>query len=114
MYDPYEASLDKSVNEDEDTSLGDLIESDSKNEIENIIINEELKKDVLDALETLNEQERKIIKLRFGIGDEKNIPHTLRETGKIMNISYERVRIVERKALNKLYVLSHEIQKLKN
>lgn len=95
------SSLDEPVNASDGKSfLGDLI-ADKKNlepmeEIEKDIYKEQLGK----WLKHLNEQEREVIELRFGL--ERNEKKTLTEIGKIMNISRERVRQIELKAIRKL------------
>jgi RNA polymerase primary sigma factor len=92
-------SLDRPVGEDEDTALGDLFASDDlepSEEVE-IALREEA---VRSALENLSEQERRVIQLRYGInGDD---PTPLREAGRRLGLSPERVRRIERKALERL------------
>lgn len=95
------SSLDEPVNASDGKSfLGDLI-ADKKNlepmeEIEKDIYKEQLGK----WLEHLNEQERDVIELRFGL--DRNEKKTLTEIGKIMDISRERVRQIELKAIRKM------------
>lgn len=95
------SSLDEPVNASDGKSfLGDLI-ADKKNlepmeEIEKDIYKEQLGK----WLEHLNEQEREVIELRFGL--DRNEKKTLTEIGKIMDISRERVRQIELKAIRKM------------
>lgn len=95
------SSLDEPVNASDGKSiLGDLI-ADKRNldpmeEIENDIYKEQLKR----WLGHLNEQERKVIELRFGL--ERYEKQTLTEIGKIMDISRERVRQIELKAIRKM------------
>ena len=60
----------------------------------------ELSGRVNDILETLSEREEKIIRLRFGIGEKAE--YTLEEIGKLFNVSRERIRQIEKKALNRL------------
>jgi RNA polymerase primary sigma factor len=92
-------SLDRPVGEDDDTALGDLFASDDlepSEEVE-IALREEA---VRSALENLSEQERRVIQLRYGInGDD---PTPLREAGRRLGLSPERVRRIERKALERL------------
>src|SRR6266511_690085 len=85
----------------EDTELGDLIEevdSDAAfNEVEDALLREEIG----DAVErVLDERERHVVALRYGL--ENGQPLSLRETGKVLGLSGERVRLIEREALRKL------------
>ena len=85
----------------EDTELGDLIEEvDSEsafNEVEDALLREEIG----EAVEkVLDERERHVIALRYGL--ENGQPLSLRETGKVLGLSGERVRLIEREALRKL------------
>jgi RNA polymerase primary sigma factor len=92
-------SLDRPVGEGEDTALGDLFTSDQPEPSEEaeITLREEA---VRRALDNLSEQERRVIQLRYGInGDE---PTALREAGRKLGLSPERVRRIEHKALERL------------
>ena len=92
-------SLDRPVGEDEDTAFGDLFASDEaepSEEVE-IALREEA---VHSALENLPEQERRVIQLRYGINGDNPTP--LREAGKQLGLSPERVRRIEHKALERL------------
>ena len=85
----------------EDSELGDLIEeTDSElpfNEVEDSLLREEIG----DAVErVLDERERHVVALRYGL--ENGQPMSLRETGKVLGLSGERVRLIEREALRKL------------
>jgi len=85
----------------EDSELGDLIEeADSEspfNEVEDSLLREEIG----DAVErVLDERERHVVALRYGL--ENGQPMSLRETGKVLGLSGERVRLIEREALRKL------------
>ena len=92
-------SLDRPVGEDEETSLGALIESDAPGVDEEVEI--ALQRDaVRSALERLPEREREVVRLRYGIdGDD---PAPLREAGRRLGISSEEVRRLERRALAEL------------
>jgi RNA polymerase primary sigma factor len=92
-------SLDRPVGEDEDTTLGALIESGERAPDEQVEIS--LREDaVRSALERLPEREREVVKLRYGIdGDD---PTPLREAGRRLGISSEEVRRIERRALTEL------------
>jgi RNA polymerase primary sigma factor len=92
-------SLDRPVGEDEDTALGDLFASDEPEPSEEaeIALREEA---VHHALENLSDQERRVIQLRYGINGDNPTP--LREAGRQLGISPERVRRIEHKALERL------------
>src|SRR5262249_32027090 len=92
-------SLDRPVGEEEDTTLGSLLASDElgpEEEVEIILREDALSR----ALEQLPEQERQVVKLRYGInGDD---PTPLSETGRRLGISQDTVRRLERRALAEL------------
>jgi RNA polymerase primary sigma factor len=92
-------SLERPVGEEGDTQLGDLLPSDAPEPIEEVEIG--LREEAVHrALENLSEQEQQVIRLRYGInGDE---PTPLREAGKRLGLSPERVRRIEHKALERL------------
>jgi RNA polymerase primary sigma factor len=92
-------SLDRPVAAESDTGLGDLLPSDDRGPVEEVEIG--LREEAVHAaLERLPDQEREVIKLRYGInGDE---PTPLREAGKRLGLSPERVRRIEHKALERL------------
>lgn len=102
------SSLDAPVNGEEGRSfLGDLIADSSLDEpldiVEQRIHHEQLGR----WLSHLSEQEQHVLKLRFGL--EGNERHTLAEIGRLMDVSRERVRQVERKALRKLHNLTRRL-----
>ena len=92
-------SLERPVGEEGDTQLGDLLPSDAPEPVEEVEIG--LRQEAVHrALENLSEQEQQVIRLRYGInGDE---PTPLREAGKRLGLSPERVRRIEHKALERL------------
>jgi RNA polymerase primary sigma factor len=92
-------SLERPVGTEGDTELGDLLPSDAPEPVEEVEIG--LRHDAVHrALENLSEQERDVIRLRYGInGDE---PTPLREAGRRLGLSPERVRRIEHKALERL------------
>jgi RNA polymerase primary sigma factor len=102
-------SLDRPVGEEEDTSLGSLIESGDRSPEEEVEIL--LQQDaVRHALERLPEREREVVRLRYGIdGDD---PAPLREAGRRLGISSEEVRRLERRALAEL-AESRELEALR-
>jgi RNA polymerase primary sigma factor len=92
-------SLERPVGEEGDTELGALLPSDAPEPVEEVEIG--LRQEAVHrALENLSEQEQQVIRLRYGInGDE---PTPLREAGKRLGLSPERVRRIEHKALERL------------
>ncbi len=93
-------SLDRPVGESEDSYFGDFIEDDRAESPVSSAGSEMLKDRIEEVLKTLTYREREIIKLRYGIGD--GYTYTLEEVGKIFNVTRERVRQVEAKAIRKL------------
>jgi RNA polymerase primary sigma factor len=92
-------SLERPVGEEGDTQLGDLLPSDAPEPVEEVEIG--LRHEAVHrALENLSEQEQQVIRLRFGING--NDPTPLREAGRLMGLSAERVRRIEHKALERL------------
>lgn len=102
------ASLDMPIGEDEETALIDIVPSEEIPSVEDIVCQRELQKEIRKAIATLNEREQKVLKLRFGIEDEKR--RTFEELGKIFHITKERVRQIEIKALGKLKHLLEKIE----
>ncbi len=95
------SSLDASVRDDEEDSvLGDFIEDEDTISPEESATGQLLKEHVKDMLGVLSEREQKILKLRFGLEDGKS--HTLEEVGQEFNVTRERIRQIEAKALAKL------------
>ncbi len=95
------SSLDASVRDDEEDSvLGDFIEDEDTVSPEESATGSLLKGHVKDMLGALTEREQKILKLRFGLEDGKS--HTLEEVGQEFNVTRERIRQIEAKALAKL------------
>jgi RNA polymerase primary sigma factor len=102
-------SLDRPVGEEEDTTLGALIESGERPPEEEVEIS--LRQDaVRSALERLPEREREVVKLRYGMGGDDPTP--LREAGRRLGISSEEVRRLERRALMEL-AESRELEALR-
>ena len=97
------ASLDASVGrdgDDEDSVLGDFVEDEDRDRPEDSAANQILKEQLSEIIATLTDREQKIIRLRFGIGGER--PHTLEEVGNEFDVTRERIRQIEAKALAKL------------
>jgi len=93
-------SLDKPIGEDDDSNLSDFIEDTKVSSPDHSAAHSMLKDQVSKVLATLTKREEKVIRLRFGLGD--GTPRTLEEVGTIFNVTRERVRQIEAKALRKL------------
>ena len=103
-------SLDKPVGESDESALGDLLPSQSASTEEEVIVG--LREDAIRrALEGLPDVERDVLQLRYGIAGGDG-PHPLTETGRRLGISADRVREVERRALERLS-LNREIEGLR-
>ena len=85
---------------DEDSTLGDFIENQDALSPYETVKDRELTERIKSILATLSPREEKIIRLRFGIGEDGE--YTLEEIGKRFNVSRERIRQIEKKALNRL------------
>ena len=85
---------------DDDSTLGDFLENQDAESPYDAVENRELATRVNEVLSSLTEREEKIIRLRFGIGEKAE--YTLEEIGKRFNVSRERIRQIEKKALNRL------------
>ena len=97
------ASLDASIGregDDEDSVLGDFVEDEERDSPEDSAANQILKEQLSEIIATLTDREQKIIRLRFGIGGGR--PHTLEEVGAEFDVTRERIRQIEAKALSKL------------
>ena len=97
---PETSSLDTPIGEEDDNPLGAfIVDVDSPSPVQEAELNI-LKEQIQDVLADLNERERKVISLRFGIED--GYPRTLEEVGSIFKVTRERIRQIEAKALRKL------------
>lgn len=92
-------SINTPVGDDEDAQVGDFI-TDERNNISGEVDNKLLKEGLLKAIDKLSDREAAILKMRYGLDNGK--AHTLEEVGKHFNITRERVRQIEIKALRKL------------
>lgn len=92
-------SLDATFSDDDETTVGDLV-ADESEDIMKDLYQEELVKSINKVLSTLDDKEREVVRLRFGMDNGK--PKTLSEIGAIFDLSKERIRQIEDKALKKL------------
>jgi RNA polymerase primary sigma factor len=93
-------SLNEPVASEGDSELGDLLEQTGIPDTDELLLRKSFSSAIDDALTELPERERRVLELRFGLTDDQ--PKTLREIGEIMELSRERVRQIESRALNKL------------
>ena len=93
-------SLETPIGEEEDSHLGDFIEDDTASEPSEAASFTLLKEQLVDVMSTLTPREEKVLRLRFGIEDGRS--RTLEEVGKEFNVTRERIRQIEAKALRKL------------
>jgi RNA polymerase nonessential primary-like sigma factor len=96
---PRSVSLETKVGKEKDTELGDLLETDSISP-EEVLMREALQRDLQHLLTDLTDRERDVILMRFGLGDGHS--YSLAEIGRALDLSRERVRQIESKALQKL------------
>lgn len=93
-------SLETPIGEEEDSHLGDFIQDDQVAVPADAATFTMLHEQLMEVLDTLTEREQKVLKLRFGLDDGR--PRTLEEVGKEFNVTRERIRQIEAKALRKL------------
>ena len=93
-------SLETPIGEEEDSHLGDFIEDSNAPAPADAASHTLLKEQLEDVLSTLTPREKKVLELRFGLEDGRN--RTLEEVGKEFNVTRERIRQIEAKALRKL------------
>ena len=93
-------SLETPIGEEEDSHLGDFIEDEKTTTPSDSVAFTMLKEQLLSVLDTLTPREEKVLRLRYGIDDGK--PRTLEEVGKEFDVTRERIRQIEAKALRKL------------
>lgn len=93
-------SLDTPVGDDDDTSLGDFVKDTKAENPLDTATTEALREATHEVLGNLTDREQKVLRMRFGIG--MNTDHTLEEVGKQFNVTRERIRQIEAKALRKL------------
>ena len=93
-------SLETPIGEEEDSHLGDFIEDDRAVTPSDSVSSTMLKETLLSVLNSLTPREEKVLRLRYGVDDGR--PRTLEEVGKEFNVTRERIRQIEAKALRKL------------
>ena len=93
-------SLETPIGEENDSHLGDFIEDKEAQSPNDYANNELLKEEINMVLQGLTEREEKVLRLRFGLEDGRT--RTLEEVGKEFNVTRERIRQIEAKALRKL------------
>jgi RNA polymerase primary sigma factor len=93
-------SLETPLGSDKDNRLGDFVEDKRVSSPEESVIEEHFKEELYRQLDTLTPREREILRLRFGL--ENIRPHTLEDVGKIFNVTRERIRQIEAKAIKRL------------
>ena len=93
-------SLETPVGEEEDSHLGDFIQDDDASQPSEEASYTLLREQLEDVLATLTPREQQVLRMRFGLQDGK--PHTLEEVGKEFDVTRERIRQIESKALRKL------------
>lgn len=95
---------------DEDVEVGDRIKDTLSPSVEYQIIKNSVQDQIRQLLEELDEKEALVLKLRFGLDDD--MPRTLQEIGDMVNLTRERIRQIEQKAMRKL-ARSHRLQQLR-
>ncbi|MCX7856411.1 MAG: RNA polymerase sigma factor RpoD [Deltaproteobacteria bacterium] len=93
-------SLETPINDEEDTHLSDFIEDKRTPSPQDSVIFNDLREQLEKVLATLSPREEKVIRMRFGIGEKRD--YTLEEVGQIFEVTRERIRQIEAKALKKL------------
>ena len=93
-------SLETPIGEEDDSNLGDFLKDESSMSPEEYAINEVLKDEIEEVLNTLTPREEEVLKLRFGL--HGGTCHTLEEVGNMFGVTRERIRQIEAKALRKL------------
>ena len=93
-------SLETPIGEEEDSHLGDFIEDKKVAPPGDAAVNRSLHEQTKKVLSTLTQREEKVLRMRFGIGEKAD--HTLEEVGQDFDVTRERIRQIEAKALRKL------------
>ena len=93
-------SMDTTINEDDDVTIGDLVPDDEAEDPNESIFREQIRATIYEVLDTLDEREKEVLELRYGLIDNK--PRTLDEIGQSYGLTKERIRQIESKALRKM------------
>ena len=93
-------SLETPIGDEEDSSLGDFIEDKKATAPAEEVVSTKLGEQIASVLSDLTPREEQVLRKRFGIGEKSD--HTLEEVGKLFNVTRERIRQIEAKALRKL------------
>ncbi|HBL24166.1 MAG TPA: RNA polymerase sigma factor RpoD, partial [Deltaproteobacteria bacterium] len=93
-------SLETPINDDEDTHLADFIEDKNILTPQDSAIYDDLVTNLNSILSTLSPREERVVRMRFGLGERQD--HTLEEVGQVFEVTRERIRQIEAKALKKL------------
>jgi len=93
-------SIETPIGEEGDSCLGDVIEDKEAISPQDLVINSDMTRQIQKVISTLDKREEKILRMRFGIGEKQD--HTLEEVGQDFDLSRERIRQIEDKALGKL------------
>ena len=105
-------SLETPIGEEDDSHLGDFIEDEAAKSPGDIVSFSMLREQLIGVLNTLTPREEKVLRLRYGIDDGR--PRTLEEVGKEFDVTRERIRQIEAKALRKLRRNPSRISRLKD
>ena len=95
-------SLEAPIGNDDDGKFGDFVEDKSMMSSMDVMLKEDLREQIDNVLDLLNEREKAVIKMRFGLLEDES-DRTLEEIGKALNVTRERVRQIESSAIKKLY-----------
>jgi RNA polymerase primary sigma factor len=93
-------SLEMPVGDEDSSRLGDFVEDGGVQAPDEVVMHSLLREDLEEVMHSLSDRERVVLKLRFGLDDGH--PRTLEEVGKVYNVTRERIRQIEAKALRKL------------
>ena len=93
-------SLETPLGEDGDTTLGDMVEDSNTESPADAAMHADMRLAIKDALDSLSPREAKVLRMRFGIDTVSD--HTLEEVGKQFDVTRERIRQIESKAMRKL------------
>jgi RNA polymerase primary sigma factor len=93
-------SLEMPVGDEDSSRLGDFVKDTAVQAPDEVVLHGLLREDLEEVMSSLSDRERTVLKLRFGLDDGQ--PRTLEEVGKVFNVTRERIRQIEAKALRKL------------